>query len=400
MLPVAMMLLLGASQAMAQGVDGGGDYAAKGGIKVTNINLNNWNITPPSVPGFSSIRTSRDGSAIVISPNFENPNNTIGWIEGPQFGASKTIDDLQGNTIGFKIRYKYKTSTSNGSRNVPEIRLRMNTLGFEQYAIGGIAGARFVQLSSVSDTAVATVSFDRNLLPGDTTFRLYIDMVSVYPGGNVDPNWFIRIEAAELFTTVSDTAYSRSELISACYGDTSGGVWVHLGGSTERTRVETAADAFVYDGPYVAVLKNGRLRYFSGRNNLSTATEIQSTDVVSAAISDHNVMYLRSNGGLYYYDILTGEKRTVLSSSTNNLVGASGDGTMHIYDQDVTGIAKLRQYNTRLSSPSYQTLVGTNSVRFLFDRTTFRPDQSIVNKAVKSGDLSENSPSSEGDAAQ
>ena len=333
--------------------------------------LGDWFFSSGTLEPFAAIRANLVGEEWVLQPNADEPDFSFGWIEGPVQTVPPASDSLPGNLAGFRVHFTF----SNGEPGpAPEIRLRMNTADFGQYAIGGITNNRFQQLAQ--GDGVASVQFDRTLLEQETDFHLFIDLLSVPNQGNISPDWEIRVESIEFFTTVSNSSFAREELINEMYMQNDLDVYAFVGGSREgdlihRRSQQDAAVSFAFDGAFSVVIDQGELIAYTPLDDFA-GTTIEAEDVFAAGISDQHVAYLKTNGEASYYNFITGEK-TVIGDNDNfaGVIG-SGDGTLVVIEinQSGTGVENFWQYDTRKESPSLETLLNVSDVGATNQRTT------------------------------
>lgn len=324
--------------------------------------------TDPSIPPFGKMRANYDGVAWTIRPNADTPSNFFGWLEGPLVSVKKPLDGLSGNNTQMRVTYSFNTGTTG---TFPTMRLRFNTNDFTQTATSDVTAGRFNQLRGTG-RGTATVAFDRSLLSADTTMRLFIDMYQAEAAGVVSADFFVRIEKVELVSTVSDASYPREKLISLAYREDDGDVFAHVGGSSERTRLRSSADRFAYDGPYAIALDTGILYGYNAVKGLGNEIEIEDNDVVSAAISGHQVIFLQDNYDLKVYNFLTNDAKTIDTDTGLYGVSAAGDGTL-IAAQLSNNRFRLYQYDTRLSNPELERIASEYLVIDVSTRSTGSP---------------------------
>lgn len=318
-------------------------------IKSEALSLSEWSFNSGVLAPFAPIQASFESGAWSLSPDDTTPHNSFGWIQGPRMTVSPATDGLFGNVAGFRISYTIQKGSGVG----PELRLRMNSADFGQYAIAGVANNRFQQLS---DGGTATVMFDRTQITADTEFDLFIDLLSAQAPGTAGGDWVIRIESAEFFSSVSNSSFERNELISIAYLNTDNNVYIHSGGGLDRREIYNGSNddfiTFAYDGAFIGVIDNGRLYAFSGLNDFERV-QVESDDVIMVSLSDHHMIYLKSNRDVKYYNVITGEKRTIEDDRTVTGVIASGDGNLLIgYVDD--GQERFVQYDTREAQPALE----------------------------------------------
>ncbi len=330
------------------------------------IGAGEWK-TSGKIGDFGEIRATRDQNAWVLRPSADDPDFSFGWIEGPVFAAFPATDTLSGNNVGMRVVYTFSSAVPGAA---PELRIRLNSDNFGQYAIAAVANNRFQEIKGVGGGAV-TVLFDRRQLSSETRFIPYIDLLSA--GTGVSPDWFVRIESVETFIPVSNASFERERLIATAYMEGTGNVYAHLGASANRTPVYTRTGSgpasFAYDGAHIIVIDNGRLFGFSSTTGFARV-DIATANVIYGGISEHHVGYLERGGRAFYFNLLTREKRSLDPSASFFAVAGAGDGSLTFIKRRGNGTLELFQYDTRLLNPSLTRLNGDNAALIVNSRST------------------------------
>jgi hypothetical protein len=335
------------------------------------IEADEWDATEDIPGGPPFIRKQMEGDTWILSVNAETPEYCFGWLKGPEITVpAVTSDSLPGNTCGLRVSYSF---TNDLPGQAPELRIRLNTSDFGQYSTSGVTNNRFNQLMSGGE-GVCVVEFDRTLIDGDTTFIPYIDLMSfaMIPG-STSPGWAVTIEEVEFFTKVSNSSFARSDLFSLVYLEKDNDIYAYLGGNNVRQRIhrgdEEKAVSFAYDGAFCVIIDNRALYAYTSLNDLSKIT-ISSSGVVSAGISDEHVIYLESDGDVWYFNVVTREKERIGEKTDVYAVTASGDGTLLAQEYRDSGTMRIYAYDTRLENPVLTRVDDDGDSFVIRDRST------------------------------
>ena len=334
------------------------------GLFAESLAVSQWKFTNPIVDGFSTIRASIDtgANAITLQPNVTTPHQCFGWVEGPRITVPKPSNTSDGNIFQLKVGY---TFNQNYSGTAPEMRLRINSANFDEYANSAATSGRFNILRGTGRGTV-TATFDRRNLTADNSVRLYIDLFASAGVGQVDPNFYVRIESIEVFTINAGAAPGLGDQITAAYMDEDQDLYVHVNnaGEGDRRRVRSDVDTYAYDGGYIVAIDDGGLYGFKASDSFNSI-EIEDSDVVIAAVSQENVVYANEDGEFHYFNLETKERRELGDSGDNYVyLGAGANGTILVYryDDDTRGPYRIYQLNPRNLAAGLQRLVDYDAL--------------------------------------
>ncbi len=358
--------LMAASSLLAQETPNTAEDASTRGT----ISLNDWDFNSGTVGAFAPIRASRSGNDWVLQPNATSPNNSYGWLQGPDLEIGPATDTLLGNLAALRVDY----TVSGSSTFYPELRVRLNSSDFGQYAIAGVANSHFQQLSE-SGNGTVTVYFDRSQILEPTDFFVYIDLLSISGSDDIDPNVQIRITKTEFFNMISNSSYERENLISAAYVESDKDVVVYVGGSRDRIRIhrpdDDGSDVYMsYDGPFIIVLEDNKLFGYTTLDDFEEI-EIKEDEVISAAISDHHVIWIEDDGDVYYFNFITRETQFMDRDTDYFLASSAGDGTLLVIRDEGGDEFLIYQMNTRMDgTPGLEQLFDTDEFFDIYTRST------------------------------
>ncbi|CAN5514111.1 hypothetical protein BH09SUM1_BH09SUM1_20610 [soil metagenome] len=323
----------------------------------------------PAEPTIAGIRSDHTGSTYTLRPSLSSPQYCFGFIEAPPpyITIPAPVDTRDGNIFTMRVAFNF-----NGAYlgTAPEVRLRVHTSDFTQFALASITPGRFAQLRSAG-RGDAIVTFDRRYLTADTPMRLYIDLLGA--ASDVDPNFYFTAESIELLVNVSNSADTREALISASYLETDGDVYVYVNGSKDRRRIYIGANSYAVDGAYAVVLDDGKLYYFSAYDDFDQHTIESNGTVESAGISNQWVVYVEDDGDVRSFNIKTGAR--VKLNNNSNFFGTVGQGSGSIVvmknRNDSGGTREVYQFDSRKSAiPILERVNGDTDARFVNTSST------------------------------
>lgn len=322
-----------------------------------SLHTSQWKFTNPVIDGFSTIRATLDvgNNAITLQPNAATPEKCFGWVEGPRITVAKPTNTADGNIFQLKVGFTFN-QTYTGT--APEMRLRINSSNFNEYANSAVTSVRFNELRSLGRGTV-TATFDRRNLTADNSIRLYIDLFTSALPGQVDPNFYVRIDSIDAFAINAGGSTTTGDQISAAYTDSDRDLYVHINGQGEgnRRKIRSSVAAYAYDGAYIVSLDQGALHAFKSSDNFAS-TEVEGSGIVSVAIAKQHVLYINDDGEVHYYNIETKESRKVGSNTEYYATGSAGDGrTLLVYraqDGNTSNPFRIYQLDTNNLSNGLQ----------------------------------------------
>lgn len=329
-------------------------------VVTSDIPLSSFDISAPAVGTFSRIRAFRNNGDIVLQPNPDDPANSFGWVEAPARTISAPVSEDFANTAGIQVDYTGPTLIAG---TPPTVRLRVASNDFRLYGEAGVTAGQFI--ANPGDNSV-TVHFDRNALANNTTCRLYIDLVSVLPGGTVDPNFQVRIKKVTFF---SNDGASQDDFIQAAWMQMDDDIVCVHGPDFERVNLRGWVTDYCYGPKTVIILDAGNLYAYDTRDNLEkrTLADDDYPYVVQAAISGDSVIYLLSDGDAMYFNMDTLESWRLAEHV--DAVGAGQNGCVLLMDHDcICEGDRLRIYDpasddswTLQDRPDFRRLQGTST---------------------------------------
>lgn len=327
----------------------------------TNIPLSDFELEQlPSEDDFFPAEGSynSDLDDWILRPNNSNPEQTFGWLAGPSLNVDRAeLPEIQGNVAGMTVSFSFNQDYQGFA---PELRLRLNTEDFDDYAISAVTTNKFSALREQGE-GTATVVFDRNKLTSDTNIRLFIDLLSAAEPGEVDPEFFVRVEKVEWYVSTAGSSFSRDQLISAAWIDDDEDARIYFDGETRRIR--ESVDSIAHDDAYVLVLDNERLLMYSSFDDFDDF-EV-GTNVIAAGLWNHIVVYAQNDGDVFSYNYLTGEYTELNAEDYENVLASTGgDGSVILLEVNSDARARLFQADVIGGDDELDRIVDDFDVRF------------------------------------
>lgn len=323
---------------------------------------------------FAAVNGSLTDGKWTLTPNAEVPHNCFGVLDGPTVAIDPAPAGEHSSTAGFIVNFSFNSAATG---LYPELRLRMNSADFGQYSIGGVGSNRLQQLRDTG-RGQAVVTFDRTRITQTTNFRFFIDFLSAYEPGTVDPQFSFTIDSVEYFVSSpgGGSEVPRNQLFSAAFLEDDNDVVAYIGDSRSRTRVydsesSTSNTSFAYDDSYMIVIEDEKLYGFSLVSNL-TQVDIEDSRVESAAISGPWVLWVETDQDVKVYNFETNEKRTIAQNEEYSWASSAGDGSLLFLEDAGSSNVKVWRYNTRLATPVLERLNDTEEFSTFFTRSTRR----------------------------